>query len=481
LVELNLLELPQIRHIHMIGIDGISMSGLAEILLTLGYKVSGSDIKTSNRTKKLQELNVVTYLHHSEENVLGADLIVYSAAIKETNPEIKKARELNIPIIDRATLLGSIMKKYKNSVAIAGTHGKTTTTSMVTTIMIESRLDPTVHIGAELDSIGGTTKIGGDDYFVVEACEYYGSFLKFHPYLAIVLNIEFDHADYFKDIEHIKQFFSEFVSLIPKHGYLVVCVDDTNAALLLNGVECNKITFGIKNSDCMWSAENISFDEKGCPSFDLIYNAEKFADIELKVPGIHNVYNALAAVSACYILGCDISSIKRGLLNFTNAHQRFELKAVVDNIRVIDDYAHHPSEIKATLKAAKNLHHSKIWCVFQPHTYTRTKFLMDEFANSFSDADIVVVSDIYAAREINNGEVNSTMLVEKIKSKGKTAVYIPEFKSIVEYLKQNVTSGDIVITMGAGNISKVGEMFVSSKKVMAVGETFGLPHVGTLL
>jgi UDP-N-acetylmuramate--alanine ligase len=466
--ELNLLELPEIKHIHMIGIDGISMSGLAEILLSFGYKVSGSDIKTSNRTKKLQELDAVVYTRHNEENVLGADLIVYSAAIKESNPEIKKARELGIPVIDRATLLGLIIKKYKNSIAIAGTHGKTSTTSMVTTIMIESKLNPTVHIGAELESIGGTTKIGGNDYFVVEACEYYGSFLKFHPYLAIILNIEFDHADYFKDIEHIKRTFFEFASLIPKDGYLVVCADDANAASLMDKVECNKVTFGIENPHCMWSAKSISFNEKGYPSFVLTYNSEKLADIKLKVPGIHNVYNALAAISACYTLGCDISSIKQGLLNFTNAHQRFELKAVVDNIKVIDDYAHHPSEIKATLKAAKKLQHSKIWCVFQPHTYTRTKFLLDEFANSFSDADVIVVSDIYAAREIDNGEVNSTMLVEKIKSKGKEAAYIPEFKSIVEYLKQNVAPGDIVITMGAGNINKVGEMFVNSKKVMAV-------------
>ena len=468
LIKLDLLESSDIKHVHMIGIDGISMSGLAEILLNLGYEVSGSDIKTSGKTEKLKTLGAKIYPYHSGENITGSDLVVYTAAIKGENPEIIKARELGIPMIDRAALLGQIMKKYPFSIAVSGTHGKTTTTSMVTTIMITSGFNPTVHIGAELEAIGGTTKIGGDRYFVAEACEYYGSFLKFHPFLGIILNIEFDHADYFRDIEHVKDTFRKFASQVPENGFLVACADDMNSSAILESVSCNRITFGLHSKSAMWSAKEVRFDDRGCASFTLIMKGEEMGEIKLNVPGIHNVNNALAAIAACYTLGCDIKSIRQGLLNFNGAHQRFEMKGVIDGIKVIDDYAHHPSEIKATLKAAVNLNHSRVWCVFQPHTYTRTKFLLDEFASSFTDADMIVVSDIYAAREADNGEVHSRMLVDRIRANGKEAVYISGFDDIVDYLKDNTSPGDLVITMGAGNINKVGEMFLEVKKIMAV-------------
>lgn len=464
----NLPGMPDIRHIHMIGIDGISMSGLAEILLNMGFKVSGSDIKTSGKTEKLKALGATVYSFHSEENVTGSDLIVYSAAIKQNNPEMAHAEKLGIPTIDRATLLGRIMGKYRYGVAVSGTHGKTTTTSMISTIMIESGMDPTVHIGAELETIGGTTRIGGGRYFVAEACEYCGSFLKLHPYLAVILNIEFDHADYFHDIEHVKEAFLEFASLVPEKGYLVVCADDNNAMSLLDKVSCKRVTYGINSGSAIWGARNMEFDNRGYSRFILTYEGKDVTDIKLNVPGLHNASNALAAIAACHALGCGIDSIRKGLLGFAGAHQRFELKGVVDNIKVIDDYAHHPSEIRATLKAARKCGSSGIWCVFQPHTYTRTKYLLDEFAVSFSDADAVIVSDIYAAREVDNGEVHSSLLADRIKSSGKKAVYIPEFSDIVEYLKNNVSPGDMIITMGAGNIGKVGEMFLDSKKIMAV-------------
>lgn len=470
MLELSFLELPQIKYIHFIGIDGISMSGLAEILLSLGYKVSGSDMKTSNKTRKLEKMGAKIFQYHSEDNIDNPDLVVYTAAIKENNPEMIKARRLNIPLIDRATLLGQIMKKYPYGVAVSGTHGKTTTTSMITTIMLESALDPTVHIGAELEAIGGTTHIGGDKYFIAEACEYYESFLKFYPYLAVILNIEYDHADYFRNIEHVKETFLKFAGLVPEDGYLVACADDPNTVSILDNVRCNKITYGIKSGNAMWTAKNIKFDDMGCGYFTVLKDKEKLAEIKLSVPGIHNVSNSLAAIAACHTLGCDISTIKRGLFKFTGAHQRFELKGIIDNIKVIDDYAHHPSEIKATLKAAKNCSHSRIWCVFQPHTYTRTKFLLDEFAVSFSDASMIIVTDIYAAREVDNGEIHSSILAERIKSSGQNAVYISGFENIVDYLENNVVPGDIVITMGAGDIYKVGEMFLNSKnkKTMAV-------------
>lgn len=466
--ELNLLESPDIKYIHFVGIGGISMSGLAEILLNFGYKISGSDLKTSNITQKLEALGAKVYPCHSEDNIDNPDLVVYTAAVKGSNPELVKAKRLNIPTIDRAELLGQVMKKYPFSIAISGTHGKTTTTSMVTMIMLESCLNPTVHIGGELEAIGGNTKTGGNDYFITEACEYVESFLKFHPFLAVVLNVEADHLDYYKDLEHIKEAFRKFVSLIPQNGFLVVCADDPNALHLLDTVSCTKITYGINSGDAAWSARDIAFDDMGCASFTLLKNKEAFGKIKLSVPGIHNVSNALAAIAACHTLGCDIDSIREGLYKFTGTHRRFEYKGTVDGIKVIDDYAHHPSEIEATLNAAKNCAGSKIWCVFQPHTYTRTKFLLKEFSTAFANADEVILSDIYAAREIDTGEIHSSVLADMINSKGQHAVYLSGFDAIVNHLSENASPGDLIITMGAGDIYKVGEMFLKTRRPAAI-------------
>ncbi|MDP4093803.1 MAG: UDP-N-acetylmuramate--L-alanine ligase [Bacillota bacterium] len=461
---LDPLESDKLKYIHFIGIGGISMSGLAEILLHLGYEVTGSDMKSSGITQKLEKKGVNINIGHSEDNIKNPDLVVYTAAVKENNPELMKARRLNIPVVDRATLLGNIMKKYPYGIAISGTHGKTTTTSMITMIMLESKLDPTVHIGGELEAIGGNTKIGGSGFFIAEACEYVESFLKFYPYLAVVLNIELDHVDYFRDLDHIKSAFSKFAALVPKDGYLVVCNDDPNAASLAKKVDCNVITYGINSKDAQYTAQDIVYDEMGCASYKLFKDGKKITSMKLNIPGIHNVSNSLAAVAACSMLGCDMAHIREGLRKFTGAHKRFELKGDVDDIRVIDDYAHHPSEIKATLKAAKNCAHSKIWCIFQPHTYSRTKSLMGEFAKSFNDADVVIVSDIYAAREADTGEVHASMLADKINAGSQKAVYIHDFDNIVKYLEDNVSPGDLVITMGAGDIVKVGEMFIKNKQ-----------------
>ncbi len=436
------------------------MSGLAEILLCQGYKISGSDLKTSNITERLRKLGATIYSGHSEENIGDSDLVVYTAAVKPDNPELLKAREKGILNIERATLLGQIMKKYKYSVNVSGTHGKTTTTSMVTMIMIESGFDPTVHIGGELTAIGGNTRIGGNNFFIAEACEYVESFLKFYPYLAIILNIEADHLDYFKDIEQIKESFIKFASLIPEDGYAVVCIDDANTASILNKISCNKITYGLKSENADWTAVNICFNERGCASFTLIKAGKEVCPIQLNVTGIHNVNNAIAASAACYTLGCSPESIQKGLFNFTGTHRRFEVKGVKKNIKVVDDYAHHPSEIEATLKAARNISHNKIWCVFQPHTYTRTKALLCDFAAAFHDADMVIVSDIYAAREVDKGEIHSSVLAERINSKGSNAVYISRFDQIAEFLKSHASPGDLILTMGAGDIYKVGEIIL---------------------
>lgn len=464
---LNLLKSPDIKHVHFIGIGGISMSGLAEIMLNMGYEISGSDIRSTSITHKLESLGVKIYTSHSEGNITHPDLVVYTAAVKENNPELVRSRELNIPVIDRATLLGQIMGKYPYSVAVAGTHGKTTTSSMITTIMLECGMDPTVHIGGELNAIGGGTRIGGDSYFVAEACEYYESFLKFHPHIAVILNIDFDHADYYKNIEHVRATFLKFASQVPANGYIVAYQDDPSIASLLQDLHCNTVFYGIEGNNAMWSAKNITFDDFGYASYILMQEGREVCDIKLGVPGVHNVNNSLAAIAACHILGCNLSSIKQGLANFHGANRRFELKGISNDVRIIDDYAHHPSEIKATLKAARNISHSRIWCVFQPHTYTRTKSFFNEFASSFSDADTVILTDIYAAREVDKGEINSKMLEERINGNGCTAIYIDGFESIAEYLQEHVLPGDIIITMGAGDIYKVGELFLRNRQVMA--------------
>ena len=394
MINFNLLDSDHIKNVHFIGIGGSSMSGLAEILISQGYRVSGSDIKASKATQKLECMGAQVYIGHSPENIVSPDLVVYTVAVKEDNPEMLRSRQLNIPVIDRAELLGLIMKQHSFGIAVSGTHGKTTTTSMITTIMLEAGTDPTAHIGGELDCIGGNTRIGASEYFVTEACEYFGSFLKFHPFMAVILNVEIDHVDYFRDLEHIKSTFREFISLIPAKGYIIACADDANVMSVISEKSCNKITYGLKSPSAMWTAGNISYNGLGCASFDVLKEGEQLGRVELSVPGPHNVSNALAAIAACHTCGCSMESITAGLLAFGGSHKRFELKGLVDGIKVIDDYAHHPSEVKATLNAAANTVHNKIWCVFQPHTYTRTKAFINEFSQAFGNADNIIVSDI---------------------------------------------------------------------------------------
>ena len=457
----NFLDSAQIKHVHFIGIGGSSMSGLAEILLSQGYKVSGSDIKSSKSTLKLESKGAEVFIGHKSENITDPDLVVYTVAVKEENAEMLRSRELNIPVIDRAELLGLLMKKHSFGIAVSGTHGKTTTTSMITSIMLEANTDPTVHIGGELDCIGGNTRIGDSDYFITEACEYYGSFLKFYPFMAVILNIELDHVDYFKDLEHIKTTFEKFVSLVPSNGYIIACADDENTLSVANNKNCNIITYGIKNPNFMWTAKNISYNDMGCASFNVYKEGALLGTVSLSVPGSHNVSNSLAAIASCYTCGCSIDSIILGLLKFGGSHKRFELKGLVDDIRVIDDYAHHPSEVQATLNAAKNTVHNKIWCVFQPHTYSRTKAFLEKFSQSFGDADNIIISDIYAAREKDPGDIHSDILAEKIRQQGSNAIYISDFHEIADYLDKNAKPGDLILTMGAGDVVRVGEMFLN--------------------
>ncbi|GAA0181586.1 UDP-N-acetylmuramate--L-alanine ligase [Clostridium sediminicola] len=446
------------KKIHFIGIGGISMSGLAEILLQKGYIVSGSDRSSSNLTDKLSKMGAKIFIGHNSKNILGSDLVVYTAAIPENNPELIKARELNIQLMDRAEFLGHIMKGHKYNVAIAGTHGKTTTTSMLSHIILKAQLDPTILVGGNLDIINGNVKVGESEYFITEACEYKASFLKFYPYIGLILNIEEDHLDYYKDINHIEKTFLKFTNLIPHDGYLVVNADDPRALNISKESKNKTKSFGIKNGDIR--AENIVFRSNGCPSFDVTQQGKQIFHVALNVPGNHNILNSLASISTALCLGIDNKSIVDGIESFFGTHRRFELKGESNGVTVVDDYAHHPTEIMATLEAAKNFPHKRIICVFQPHTYSRTKSLYNEFSKCFSGADKLILADIYAAREIDDGTVSSAMLTEKIKENGVICDNIHSFKEIVEQLNSYLQDGDLLLTVGAGDVYKIGEMYL---------------------
>jgi UDP-N-acetylmuramate--alanine ligase len=453
---------PEIKHFHFIGIGGISMSGIAEILLNMGYYISGSDLNSSEITKKLEGLGIKIFKEHTESNIKDPDVVIYTAAIKHNNPELVKAKKLNIPVMERAILLGLLMKQYPYGIAVSGTHGKTTTTSMIATIMLEAGLNPTVHIGGNLQSIGGTTRIGGDKYFIAEACEYCDSFLKFFPYMAVILNVEFDHADYFRDLMHVTDSFGRFAQLVPSNGYVLASVDIPNIDKILKGLSCNIITFGITKNKSLWNISNLVFDASKCAAFNLLKSGKYVTHIKLSVPGIHNVSNAVAAAAACLTLGADELSVRNALQKFTGVNRRFQYKGEKNSIKVIDDYAHHPSEIKATLKTISGMKHSRLWCIFQPHTYTRTNALFDDFTHAFDDADKIILTDIYAAREKDTGLISSENLAEKISLRNKDIVYIKTFEDIVAYLIKNVSKDDIIVTMGAGDIYKVGELYLNS-------------------
>ena len=449
--------------IHMVGIGGISMSGLAEILMNKNVKITGSDLHSTEITERLRNMGADIYPSHDARNITNQNLVVYTAAVSPDNPELVEARNRNIPVIERAELLGSIMEQFDESIAVSGTHGKTTTTSMISSIMLEAGLDPTIHVGGILDLIGGNTRIGGSSYFVAEACEYKDSFLKLRPSLAVVLNIDADHLDYFRDIDHIRSSFESFLSNVRNPGHIVLNLDDPQTKTLAKTLTRPVTSYGLNSAEADWEAEDISLKE-GHSSFTAIYKKSVWANVTLFVPGLHNVSNALAAISACHALGIPQSAIIKGLEHFKGTHRRLEDKGNVHGIRVMDDYAHHPTEIQATLSAARSLTSGRLICVFQPHTYTRTFELLDDFSRAFAQADTVVVTDIYAAREKDMGLINSRVLTDRINLNTGNAVYISEFDDIVEFLQENAQPGDLILTMGAGSVYKAGELFLAASK-----------------
>jgi UDP-N-acetylmuramate--alanine ligase len=443
------------KNIHFIGIGGISMSAIAQILISKGFHVSGSDVNKSTMTDLLEEKGVTVFIGHNSENLKTPDLVVYSSAISSDNPEYQKALTLDIPVLERGIFLGSIMKDYNKATAISGTHGKTTTTGMLTSIMIKTDIEPTILLGGEYHEIKGNVKIGKSDYFLTEACEYKKNFLNFEPYIGTVLNIEEDHLDYFKDLDEIKKTFVEFAHKIPSYGFLVYNGDDTNQENLYNDVSCNKKTFSIQN-DAYCKAENLKFDPY--PSYKLVIDGEYISHINLKVPGIHNVYNSLAAAACAYLSGAANCTIKKGLESFSGTKRRFEYKGNYKNTIVIDDYAHHPTEIKATLETVSKLTEGKIHVVFQPHTFSRTFAFLDKFSESFDNVENVVIVDIYPAREKNTYNISSKDLVEKLKNRKINAVYKESFQSAADFLREKASSKDIILTLGAGDVYKIGDI-----------------------
>ena len=444
------------KHIYFIGIGGISMSALARILVQKGINVSGSDIKESELTKKLEGEGIeVKYTQVAENITPDIDHVVYTAAISKDNPEFKKAQELNIPLVNRASLLSDIMKGYKYSIGVSGTHGKTSTTSMLSHILIEAKKDPTISVGGMLPLIGGNLKIGKEEFFLTEACEYTNSFLELSPNVEVILNIEADHLDFFKDLDDIRKSFKKFIAKLDDNGILVINEKISNKEELLDGFSGKVYSFGLGKGYV--NAKNINYDFEGKAEFDLYVEDKYTGKIKLSVYGEHNILNALAAIATGMALDISLEDIKRGLEGYGGVHRRFEIKGTVKGLTVIDDYAHHPGEIEATIEAAKKLKYKRLCVVFQPHTYSRTKALLEDFARVLSKADLVVLADIYAAREKDTLGVSSKDIETLINKKSQKAYYFPTFDEIESFVLSKLDKGDICITMGAGDIYKLGE------------------------
>ncbi len=445
-------------HVYFMGIGGISMSGLAEILLGEGFKVSGSDMKESDITDSLKGQGVKLNLGQVASNITDdIDLVVYTAAIKEDNEEYQAVLAKGIPMLTRAQLLGQIMNNYKYGIAVSGTHGKTTTTAMMSHVLLQADTDPTISIGGMLDAIGGNIRVGHSDYFVTEACEYTNSFHSFNPYISIILNVDEDHLDFFSGIDEIAQSFKTFAEILPKDGLLVINGDMEHKEFITKDLNCNIVTFGLNDGN-KYQAKDIVFDDEGHPSYTLYRDGKEIDTIYLHSTGVHNVINSLSVIAVADFLELGLNHTKAGLLECTSAKRRYEYKGVSKNgVVIIDDYAHHPTEIAATLEATKNTPHEELWVIFQPHTYTRTYALLDKFAEVLSRADHIILADIYAAREKDTGMVSSKDLCDKINSMGGNAIHIGDFLSIEKFVEKSCKKNDLLITMGAGNVDIIGD------------------------
>ena len=466
--------LKNIHKIHMIGIGGVSMSGIALILKKDNFEVTGSDKNYGDMIDILEKNGIPVYIGSNAELVKDTDVVVYTSAINQHDPEFVRAKSLGIPTYERAKFLGMLLSSYKKPICICGTHGKTTTTSMVSSIFIDAGLDPNVQVGSKYEKLNNSNyRLGNSDYFILEACEYVDSFLNFPHHCATVLNIEAEHLDYFSDIEEIKKSFKTFILMLPENGILVINQDDTHCMEVLQDCK-DELTrknvriykFSLSDPDAYIYAKNFSVNMKGFYSFDVTdpRNGETY-NFYLTVPGIHNVYDALAAITTCQAYGIQFEDMQKSLNKFCGAKRRFEYKkTIAPNVELFDDYAHHPTEIKATLAAAKQKEHNKIIAAFQPHTYSRTKELLDDFAHAFKDADVVLFMDIYAAREVDDGTISSKDVADLVNKNGTKAYYTPTLQDIADKIKEIAEPGDLVLSIGAGNITHLADLFEDVKE-----------------
>ncbi len=445
------------KKIHFIGIGGISMSALAHIMLDRGFKVSGSDTSASQITDELAAAGADIKIGQRAGNITGdIDLVVYTAAIPEDNPELLKARAENIPVMVRADFLGRIMRMYDRAICVSGTHGKTTTTSLLSKIMLDAGCDPTINVGGILPDIGGNYRIGDSGDFLTEACEYTNSFLSFFPDMEIILNVQADHMDFFKDLDDIRSSFKRFTRLLPDDGTLIINGEIDDLSYFTDGLNCSVVTFGL-SEDCNFYAKNITYNESACAGFELYAYGVSKGYVRLQIPGKHNVYNALAALAAASCLGIDSDSACAAAADFRGVNRRFQIKGTVCGTTIVDDYSHHPDEIRSALDTALKYPHKKLWVVFQPHTYTRTHAFLEEFADALSLADAVILAEIYAAREKNTLNISSNDLKKLLDKAGVEAYYFPTFDEIENFLLKTLVNGDLLITMGAGDVYIIGD------------------------
>ena len=444
------------KHVHFIGIGGSSMSGLASMLKEEGYQVSGSDRTRSHKTDALAQKGIEIHIGHDAQNVHDADVIVFSAAIPAENAERAEAFRLGIPQIERCDLIGQLMENYPFAIGVSGTHGKTTTTSMLAQAFLQAGADPTIHIGGELDFIGGSTRRGDHHDFIVEACEFHGSFLHFHPTMAIVLNIDEDHLDFFRDIDHIEQTFAEYVALVPADGWCIAWGDDPRARRVCENANCNHMTYGL-GENCTLRAVDLEYDERGCATYSAVINGESLGRFHVGVSSEANMLDSLAVVAAAYVRGLDMGKVASALSNFIGAHRRFELTSTTDGVRCYTDYGHNPAEIKNAIQIAGMQPHKVLWSVWQPHTYSRTKTLFNAFLETFDGVDKLLITDICAARETDPGDIASEMLIEPLRARGVDAVLTPTFDDAEAYLRAHWQPGDLMISHGCGDIDLLNE------------------------
>lgn len=448
----------RIHHIHFVGIGGIGMSGIAEVLLNLGYRISGSDIRESDITRRLEDLGAtLTYRHHSK-NIKDAHVVVISSAISNDNPEVQAARERLVPVIPRAEMLAELMR-MKYGIAVAGTHGKTTTTSLIATILGHGNLDPTVVIGGKLNSIGSNAKLGQGDFLVAEADESDGSFLKLSPTIAIITTIDYEHVDHYHSVRAIREAFLQFASKVPFYGLVVLCLDQKNIQSILPKIRKRFVTYGM-TPHADFRADRIAFDAL-YTAFDLIHRGHRLGRLRIRVPGMHNVYNAMAATATAFELDIGFEVVREALAEFSGIQRRFQVKGQIGSILVIDDYAHHPAEIKATLETAKKSWKRRVVAIFQPHRYTRTRGLFNDFLTAFHQADVLIITDIYGAGEKKIEGVEASSLYQGIRDHGhRDVTYIAQKEEIPDHLLKVIQEKDLIITLGAGNIWQVADEFV---------------------